>query len=255
MPEYALACPSCNFLLVAELPCEVTFIKCGECGHSFAAQRPDTIKKKNLPKKKKASKPDGPPPPSLSLSLLEREDDQTSAAVIAAFSKSAAFKAFAKAEMEAILGRDAEDDEKLAAGIRLAVKKGAVPANPPVEPLNEIDVLGKSADDVALEIVMALGDAPRKGCVLVLQGKSGTGKGTTVSKLQKMLPNASCWSNGNIFRSITLLAVTYFEAHGQPFSADALTPPLLGELIGCLHFEQLATSPKPGGSPAFDVRS
>lgn len=33
--------------------------------------------------------------------------------------------------------------------------------------------------------------------VLVLQGLSGTGKGTTVAKLQALLPRASTWSNGN----------------------------------------------------------
>lgn len=248
---YQITCPSCGTELAVVLEHEVTEIT-GPCGFKFLAQHPDVDVSKGKKKKPKAK---GPPPPEITLSLLQQADDQTSQAVIAAFSKSAAFKAFAKAEMEAILGRDAEDDEKLAEGIRLAVSKGAVAAEPPVEPLTEIDVLGKSADDVALEIVGALGDAPGKGCVLVLQGLSGTGKGTTVSKLQRLLPNASAWSNGNIFRALTLLAVTYCESRGLPeFTPEVLTPTLLQELIGCLHFEKLATSPKPGSPPAFDVR-
>ena len=84
-----------------------------------------------------------------------------------AFAKDAAFKKFAKAEMQGIIARDAEDDEKLAQGIRAAIAKGAVPpmSKIPLEPLTEIDVLGKTADDVALEIVAALGDAPGRGCV------------------------------------------------------------------------------------------
>ena len=248
--ECVFQCPACGAVLAATLYGEVTMIGC-ECGNTFAAQRPDSLVKK----KKKKPKPKAPALPPLSLSLLEQADDVTSQAVIAAFRTSAAFKAFATSEMNAILARDHEDDQKLAEGIVMAIAKGAVAAEPPVEPLKMIDVLGKSADDVALEIVAGLGDEPSKGCVLVLQGLSGTGKGTTVSKLQKLLPNASTWSNGNIFRALTLLAVTHCETNGQTFSADALTPQLLAELIGYLHFERtIPTSPKPGKPPEFDVR-
>jgi len=138
--------------------------------------------------------------------------------------------------MEGIIRRDAEDDEKLAAGIRMAIEKGVIPASPAVEPLTKIDVLGKTAEQVAAEIVRCLGDSPGKGCVLVLQGLSGTGKGTTVSKLEQMLPRATCWSNGNVFRSLTLLAVTACEQMGVPLRREALTPQLLAELMSCLHF-------------------
>ena len=55
------------------------------------------------------------------------------------------------------------------------------------------------------------------GCVLVLQGLSGTGKGTTVAKLQAALPSCVSWSNGNVFRSLTLLAVTHCEQAGVAF--------------------------------------
>jgi len=253
--ECSFPCPNCGTKLAAVLPCEITFIGCDACGHQFAAQRPDTIKKEKKKKKKNRSDSAPPPPlPPLTLALLELADDLTSQAVIAAFSKSAAFKSFSKAEMDAIMARDNEDDEKLAAGIRSAVAKGAVPSDPPVEPLTMIDVLGKSADDVALEIVTALGTAPSAGCVLVLQGLSGTGKGTTVAKLQRLLPHASAWSNGNIFRSLTLLTVTYFEKHGLQFSPETELPAaLLSELMGYLHFVQVAEAS--AAAPAqFDVR-
>ena len=142
----------------------------------------------------------------------------------------------------------------MAQGIRKGIDKGVLAANVVVEPTCHIDVLGKSADAVAAEIVKKLGTAPEQGCVLTLQGLSGTGKGTTVEKLkaslpkpkpnpipnpdpnpnpnpypypypkpkpkpepnpnpsphpnQASLPKAVTWSNGNVFRSITLLAVT-----------------------------------------------
>ena len=59
--------------------------------------------------------------------------------------------------------------------------------------------------------------------VRVLQGLSGTGKGTTVDKLKAKLPKAVAWSNGNVFRSLTLLAVTRCEADGKAFSEAVLT--------------------------------
>ena len=46
-------------------------------------------------------------------------------------------------------------------------------------PYSKIDVLGKTADEVAQEIITKLG-ADFTGGVLVLVGLSGTGKGTTV---------------------------------------------------------------------------
>jgi len=172
----------------------------------------------------------------LSKALLERGDDTTSNAIIQAFEQDPMFAGFAKQEMDAILARDDEDGEKLAAGIRKAVAKGVVEAEPPVEPTMKINVAGKSADTVAAEITSKLGAAASSGCVLVLQGLSGTGKGTTVAKLQEVLPRAVSWSNGNVFRSLTLLPVTYCESKAIPFSAEVLSPSLLAELMSCLSF-------------------
>ena len=174
----------------------------------------------------------------LSKALLERGDDKTSNTIIGEFAEDAAFATLAKREMEQILARDAEDGEKLAAGIAMAVQRGVLPANPPVEPVTKIDVAGKSADTVANEIVAALGDAPKKGCVLVLQGLSGTGKGTTVAKLEQKLARAVCWSNGNVFRSLTLLAVSYCGAQGVEFAPKVFTKKVLGKLMDCLKFDK-----------------
>ena len=56
---------------------------------------------------------------------------------------------------------------------------------------------------------------------------SGTGKGTTVDKLKALLPRAVSWSNGNVFRSITLLALAHCEQQRVAFSQAALTPAVL----------------------------
>ena len=74
---------------------------------------------------------------------------------------------------------------------------------------------------------------------MVFQGLSGTGKGTTVEALKKKLPRAITWSNGNVFRSLTLLALSYCEQKGIPFSQAALTPQVLQTLVGCLTFGKL----------------
>ena len=250
MPTYEFIGP-CGGRNKVKLDDEVTAVACAWCGSVVMVQTAESaVVRKKAPKKKEPKKP---PPPPLSHATLEANDDGTSAAVIAAFAASAAFRSFAKAEMQAILARDAEDEAKLAEGIALAVAKGAVPPKKelPLEALRKIDVLGKTADEVALEIVYALGDAPSHGCALVLQGLSGTGKGTTVAKLAKLLPRCSTWSNGNIFRALTLLAVRYFEDRGLPFSAEALSPALLAQLVGCLHFEAVKGHL---GVPKFDVR-
>lgn len=58
--------------------------------------------------------------------------------------------------------------------------------------------------------------------VLVLVGLSGTGKGTTVDILKKKLPNTTSWSNGNVFRSLTLLAATFCTQQGIRYPNLAL---------------------------------
>lgn len=108
-----------------------------------------------------------------------------------------------------------------------------------------VDVLGKTPDDVADEILGTVrkgGDGG--GGVVVLCGLSGTGKGTTVAKLQEKLETEDkkqvvCWSNGNIFRSVTLLAVTWCEQQEGCDGFDpakALTKENLASFMGMLEF-------------------
>ena len=65
-----------------------------------------------------------------------------------------------------------------------------------------------------------------------------TGKGTTVGKLASKLPKVVTWSNGNVFRSLTLLVVTRCEADGKEFSEDVLTADFLKECMDCLTFDK-----------------
>ena len=82
-----------------------------------------------------------------------------------------------------------------------------------MEPLTSIDVLGITVDDVCARITKALGADSSSGRIIVLSGLSGTGKGTTVAALEQALPRSVTWSNGNIFRALTLLAleIVYVE--------------------------------------------
>lgn len=163
-------------------------------------------------------------------------DSNTSASIIQLLSSTESFTAFAKIEGDNIMKRDAEDDEKLAVGIELARKKGVLNNDPPA-PYTQVDVLGKTADGVATEIIAALGP-DFKGGVLVLVGLSGTGKGTTVDMLKSKIPGCVTWSNGNVFRSLTLLAATHCaQTLGEgKFDAACLTAENLATWMGMLEF-------------------
>lgn len=114
---------------------------------------------------------------------LALQNSVTSAAIIEAFKEDEGFKKVSERLMAEIMRRDQEDGEKLAKGIQLAVDKKVLPKDVTVEPIVKVSVSGKSADQVASEIVATLGEQVEKGCVMTLQGLSGTGKGTTVERL------------------------------------------------------------------------
>lgn len=177
--------------------------------------------------------------PALTLETLRRQDDQTSNAVLSILSHDAHFARLATSEGNDIVRRDQEDDTKLSVGIKIAVAKGVLEANPAVAPVTKISVVGKTADEVANEVLSRL--PSKDGNVLVLQGLSGTGKGTTVAKLQQALPNCVCWSNGNVFRSFTHLASLHCDASGTPWNAaEVLTPANLAAWSARLSFEKFA---------------
>jgi len=169
------------------------------------------------------------------LDTLKAQDDKTSAAIIEFLKDEAVFQELAKKELDDIVKRDAEDAEKLAAGVQQAIDKGVLPGDLPPPAYENVDVLGKTADQVADEILSKL---PKEGgCVMILVGLSGTGKGTTVDKLKGKLPNATTWSNGNCFRSLTLLAATHCEQAGkEAFDPACLTPENLATWAGMLEF-------------------
>lgn len=129
---------------------------------------------------------------------LALQNSVTSAAIIEAFKEDEGFKKVSERLMAEIMRRDQEDGEKLAKGIQLAVDKKVLPKDVTVEPIVKVSVSGKSADQVASEIVATLGEQVEKGCVMTLQGLSGTGKGTTVERLGR---SRRCWSPGGCLGS------------------------------------------------------
>mmetsp|Transcript_10056 Transcript_10056/g.12692 ORF Transcript_10056/g.12692 Transcript_10056/m.12692 type:complete len:322 (-) Transcript_10056:146-1111(-) len=155
---------------------------------------------------------------TVTYSLLTKQNAETSNALIQEYADSSDFATLAKSEGDAILARDQEDADKLQVGIDYAKEKGVIDPNYVPEPYVEIDVLGKTPDAVADEIIghaeKQKADGNDTGSVIVICGLSGTGKGTTVAKLSEKLSadnKVVCWSNGNIFRSVTLLAATWCE--------------------------------------------
>eukprot|EP00472_Partenskyella_glossopodia_P013977 CAMPEP_0197525886 /NCGR_PEP_ID=MMETSP1318-20131121/15062_1 /TAXON_ID=552666 /ORGANISM="Partenskyella glossopodia, Strain RCC365" /LENGTH=371 /DNA_ID=CAMNT_0043079717 /DNA_START=239 /DNA_END=1354 /DNA_ORIENTATION=+ len=166
---------------------------------------------------------------------LKAQDSIVSSLIIEMFKREPSFQKVAKAQTTSILRRDKEDGEKLQQGIQLAIDKGVIPAKINVEPICKIYVTGKSAESVADEIIKKIGPDAANGCIMTLQGLSGTGKGTTVAMLKSKLPNATTWSNGNVFRCLTLLAATYAEQNGLELK-DAITPKLLDSYTKMLTF-------------------
>ena len=183
---------------------------------------------------------------TVSYSLLKKQNAETSNALITEFSASPDFLSLSKREGDLILQRDQEDAEKLQVGIDYAKDKGVIDPNFVPEPYVSIDVLGKSPEDVSNEILSYVNDGKdgASGSVIVLCGLSGTGKGTTVARLSEKLSadrKVVCWSNGNIFRSVTLLAATWCEQQldCDGFDAEkALTAENLASFMTMLSFDK-----------------
>ena len=173
----------------------------------------------------------------VSYAVLAKQDDVTSTAVVKFLTGNDGFVALSKKEGDLIVQRDKEDDAKLAVGIDIAVKKGVLPEKPDVSEVKKINVVGKTADAVAEELQGHLGDK-KEGLVLVIQGLSGTGKGTTTAKIQAALPSCVTWSNGNVFRTLTMLASDYAEEKKIDFGADCLTAELLEGFVARLSFDK-----------------
>lgn len=185
----------------------------------------------------------------ISYELLSKQNAETSTALIAQYESSEDFTTLSAKEGADILARDQEDADKLQVGIDYAKEKGVIDPNFVPEPYITIDVLGKAPSDVAGEILAAMKKSEGES-VIVICGLSGTGKGTTVSKLQEMIEGDGddakevvCWSNGNIFRSVTLLAATWCEQQDDldGFDGDrALTKENLASFMQMLEFGKVS---------------
>ena len=188
----------------------------------------------------------------VSLSLLEKQNAETSNSIIEYLDDSSLFQELSKYEGQLTIQRDVEDSQKLQKGIDYAISKGVISDTFEKPTYCDIDVLGKSPDDVAKEILSKVDgdnkddeDAMDEGSIIVICGLSGTGKGTTVAKICQQLQDNQGqkvvnWSNGNIFRSITLLAVKWCEQNcdgGNHFDKEkALTPENLSTFFNMLEF-------------------
>lgn len=184
---------------------------------------------------------------SISYNLLKEQSAATSNALMQHWENSTDFEKLANYEGNMTVARDKEDDEKLQVGIDYAKNKGVIDPNFVPEPYVTIDVLGKTPNQVADTIIANVkeNDSQDGGFVVVLVGLSGTGKGTTVAALRHKLEQDEgkqvvTWSNGNIFRSVTLLAVTWCEQNGcDGFDAEkALTKENIAEFMSMLTFDK-----------------
>lgn len=184
---------------------------------------------------------------TVTYSLLKLQNAETSNALIEELNSSESFLELSRREGDLILKRDQEDAEKLQVGIDYAKEKGVIDPGFVPEPYVTIDVLGKSPNDVSDEIIRHVKESKQDGhtgSVIVLCGLSGTGKGTTVAKLSEKLATdrkVVCWSNGNIFRSVTLLAATWCEQQEDCDAFDAkraLTKENLASFMKMLSFDK-----------------
>jgi len=194
----------------------------------------------------------------MNYSLLSQQNASTSSSIITLYASDPSFLKLSQTEGNAILQRDAEDAQKLQVGIDLGKQRGVIDPEFVPEEYVVIDVLGKRPEDVCDDIIGVMeaeagkgfreGDAFDKGSVVVICGLSGTGKGTTVAKLSEKLATTRpvvTWSNGNIFRSLTLLAATWHEqqktttTENTPFDpALALTDTNIKSFIEMLSFDK-----------------
>ena len=176
----------------------------------------------------------------LTKELLIKQDADTSNCIINILQNDEKFIYLSQFEGEQIFTRDEEDGTKLEAGIKIGIDRGSIPPEHNCTPYKTIDVLGKTPKDVVDIILSDVGEAAETGSLIVICGLSGTGKGTTAALLKETLPNCVTWSNGNIFRSITLLAAEFCEQNGCEFDkAKALTDDNIRSFMKMLRFEKL----------------
>ena len=85
----------------------------------------------------------------LTWGALEAQDDRSTSLVIGALSGNAAFDQLSSAETADIVQRDAGDAAALATGIKLAQEKGVLELQEKPPSYAQVDVMGKTAAEVA----------------------------------------------------------------------------------------------------------
>lgn len=147
-------------------------------------------------------------PSSISFDLLTKQNAETSNALIGHWKSSPLFAGLAKYEGQLTIQRDDEDGIKLQKGVDFAKSKGVIDPDYVPEKYVEIDVLGKTPDSVADEILNTVkskeGDS-KEGSVIVLCGLSGTGK---VSQ-----PNQNCGKYRQCGQPLFSPATSFFIGH------------------------------------------
>ena len=158
---------------------------------------------------------------AISRELLLAENDLSTNSVIEYFKATgdSHFKKLSQLEQNALEERDKKDAEFLANGVQKAIDEGLLGKLEEKPLYKNICVLSNNAKECAEVIVSEL---PKEGCIVVLVGGSGTGKQTTVNAIMRLLPSALAWSNGDCFRSLTMLARLHSEQKKEPIP-DCLT--------------------------------
>ena len=128
----------------------------------------------------------------ISYELLKKQNAETSNAIIDHWASSSDFAKLAKFEGDLTVNRDKEDADKLQVGIDYAKAKGVIDPKYVPEPYVNLDVLGKTPDQVATTIIESVQKASDAsgGSVIVLCGLSGTGK---VSYSSCCRPTQTSW--------------------------------------------------------------
>ena len=164
-------------------------------------------------------------PDVLSLTDLQLQDDRTTSRIIAVLRDDPNFHALSIMEGQALIDRDHLDNEKLRQGICYAVANGTLPPKGTTAAPQRIQVIGKTSDEICATILKAVdihGEDTR-GKIITLQGLSGTGKGTTAKKIAARLPQTITWSNGNVFRCLTVCLLRDAAGLGPNDSLESLS--------------------------------
>lgn len=189
---------------------------------------------------------------AITFDILERRDASTTNSIIQHFESDQTFLSWADYQSKMILKRDEEDGEKLQHGIDVAVERGTLQklSKDKEQAYENVDVVGKTPGEVSDKIWEEVLKQKERlagaadGELIVLCGLSGTGKGTTFATLGDKLrrekdPNKVVnWSNGNVFRSVTLLCNMWCEQNtpGEHDVTRALTKENIAEFMSMLTF-------------------